>query len=687
MPNRLIKETSPYLLQHADNPVDWYPWGEEALVKAKETGKPILLSIGYSACHWCHVMAHESFESPATAAHMNKLYVNIKVDREERPDLDKIYQTAHQLLTQAPGGWPLTMFLTSEQVPFFGGTYFPPAARHGMPGFVDVLTRAAAYYDERGDEVAKQGAALLSALQSLNPEHSRDELNDEPLKKAREIYEQQFDSADGGFGSAPKFPHPGHLDRLLRHWRESADGTEPDVKALFMASLTLMRMAQRGLYDQLGGGFFRYSVDAQWSIPHFEKMLYDNAALLATYSDAYAATAEQAFHDIAIETAAWVLRDMQHPEGGFYGTLDADSADGEGRFYLWSREELEETVDPEDAELTKARFGLDGPPNFEGASWHLFLARDVPELASKFHLSSEHAQSTLERTRARLLAAREKRPWPGRDEKILTGWNGLMIRGLAVAARRLGQPAFADAASNAADFLRRNVWQDNSLRAVFKDGQARFNGYLDDYVFLADGLFELLQYRWRAHDLEWVLQLLDGVLAHFSDEPGGFFFTARDHEPLIHRPKHFSDDATPAGNGVAAHLLLKVGHLVGDHRYLKAGEAAIRSGWGAMCRYPQAHESLLSALEEYLEPHDMIVVRGEPDTLEPWGAFLNRGFFPRRRAFLIPTTESALPGLLNERKARVGGPTAYVCRGSTCLPPVQSIHELAGVLGTGSKSP
>jgi uncharacterized protein YyaL (SSP411 family) len=449
MPNRLAGESSPYLQQHADNPVDWYPWGDEAFEEARKSGRPVLLSVGYSACHWCHVMAHESFEDEAIADVMNRLFVNVKVDREERPDVDKIYQTAHQLLTQRGGGWPLTMFLDGEnQRPFFGGTYFPNDARHGMPAFPDLLEKVATYFTEQKDEVRSQSDRLLDIFKKLEPAASDQPvaLEAKPLQTARDTFAQSFDRDFGGFGSAPKFPHPTTIDRLLRHWRASANDVEPDLDALLMATLSLTRMADGGLFDHVGGGFCRYSVDRFWQIPHFEKMLYDNGPLLALYAEAALATGDTAFADTANETANWMLADMQAENGGFYSTRDADSEGEEGLYYLWTPEQVEKLLG-DDFAVFAGRFGLDKDANFEG-QWHLTVRQPIAD---------DDARDAIERSRKILLEERMTRVAPGRDEKQLTAWNALAIRGLAIAGRSLDRPELTIAATEAVDFIIENL--------------------------------------------------------------------------------------------------------------------------------------------------------------------------------------------------------------------------------------
>ncbi|HEY9198450.1 MAG TPA: thioredoxin domain-containing protein [Gammaproteobacteria bacterium] len=687
--NHLARETSPYLLQHAYNPVDWHAWGPDALALARAENKPILLSIGYSACHWCHVMAHECFEDPDVAAVMNALFVNIKVDREERPDLDKIYQIAHSLLTQRNGGWPLTMFLTPDgQVPFFGGTYFPKEPRYGLPGFVELMQRVAAFYRERQTDIAEQNAALLNALASLSAPaasaaHAPGMPDALPLDIARNQLEKQFDATHGGFGRAPKFPHPTSLERLLRHWAGSrapdrpGESGEPDTQALHIATYTLERMALGGVYDQLGGGFCRYSVDDYWMIPHFEKMLYDNGPLLALYAQAFAATGNPLFARIAHETAAWVMREMQAPEGGFYSTLDADSEGEEGRFYVWTRDEVR-ALTGADYELFARRFGLDREPNFEGR-YHLHVFTALPELAREFGLSEADVAQRLDAARKQLLLARNKRIWPGRDEKILTSWNGLMIRGLAIAARHLERSDYAEAATRALDFIRATLWRDGRLLATCKDGRAHLNAYLDDYVFLIDAILELLAVRWRDGDLAFAVELAEVVLAHFQDAEGGFFFTSDDHEALIQRPKPVSDDALPSGNGIAATVFGRLGHLLGDMRYVQAAERTLTALWPVIEQNAYACTALLLASEEYLFPGQTIVLRGHGEALAHWHRHCAQPYAPRRLCFAIPATATDLPGLLRERRPR-DAEVAYVCTGPQCAPPVTTLAELDAIL-------
>ncbi|MCG6872618.1 MAG: thioredoxin domain-containing protein [Gammaproteobacteria bacterium] len=678
--NRLAGETSPYLLQHAGNPVDWFPWGPDALALARERDCPILLSIGYSACHWCHVMERESFEDDATAELMNRLFVCIKVDREERPDLDKIYQLAHQMLTQRPGGWPLNMFLLPDgRTPFFGGTYFPDQPRHGMPAFREILQRVADFFQANRSQLAEQGAAVRAAFDHLQPQPGAGNTPDATLlDRAIEQMKTQFDARHGGFGSAPKFPHPTSLERCLRHARRLRAEGNPDPALDHLIHHSLMRMAEGGVYDQVGGGFFRYSVDDQWMIPHFEKMLYDNGPLQALYADAFGATGEERFAGIARGIGEWVLREMQSPEGGYWSSLDADSEGEEGLFYVWDQAPLDAILEPAQRKLLNARYRLDAAPNFEGR-WHLHGYLSLAEAARACGMQEPAATEMLAAAHARLLAEREKRVRPGRDDKILTAWNGLMIRGMARAGRRLGRPDFIDSATRALDFVRSTLWVEGRLKVTTRDGRARLNAYLDDYVFLMDGILELLQARWRTADLEFAIALAEVVLAHFgdSDGGGGFYFTSDDHEPLLHRSKPAGDEATPSGNGIAALVLARLGHLLGETRYLAAAEGVLSTLAPAIGEHPHAHASLLHALEEQLYPLQTVVVRGAAADLQPWLELAGRGFHPGRLVFGIPSHETGLPEVLAARRAAAGRVGGWICRDQTCAEPATSLSEFS----------
>ncbi|HET9762655.1 MAG TPA: thioredoxin domain-containing protein [Casimicrobiaceae bacterium] len=676
MPNRLAGETSPYLLQHADNPVDWYPWGEEALDRARAENRPILLSIGYSACHWCHVMAHESFADASVAALMNDQFINIKVDREERPDLDQIYQAAHAMLTRRSGGWPLTMFLTPDQAPFFGGTYFPKESRYGLIGFPDLLQRVATAYREQGPAIAEQNQRLKSALAATNPDPP-DAATALPRGAADRAYSalaRSFDPVDGGFGGAPKFPHAGELELCLR--RFAAQG---DDAALRVVRTTLERMAAGGIHDQLGGGFCRYSVDAQWTIPHFEKMLYDNAALLALYADAWRATGDRAFERAARGIAAWSLRDMRSPEGAFYSSLDADSEHEEGKFYVWTADEIEPLLSPDEWAVARRHWGLDRPPNFEHSAWHLRIAVALDEVARELALSVPEAEARLERARAVLFVEREKRVHPGRDDKVLTSWNALFAAALARAARVFGEPAWFEAARAAVDFLRAAMWKDGRLLATYKDGRAHLNAYLDDHAYLLAALIELMQTGFRRADLDLAIELADTLLARFEDRAnGGFFFTSHDHEALIHRPKPAHDNATPAGNGVAARALIALGHWLGEARYLDAAERTLRA-FARELAEPTGMSALTFALEDALAPPTTVILRGEPASCAAWQRAIERRYRPRVSVLDLSRAPD-LPGALARPDVAGNQASAWVCTGTTCLAPIHALAALESAL-------
>ncbi|MCX7145393.1 MAG: thioredoxin domain-containing protein [Sulfuritalea sp.] len=653
--NRLAAETSPYLLQHADNPVHWQPWDETSLAQAREESRPILLSIGYSACHWCHVMAHESFENADVAAVMNRLFVNIKVDREERPDLDQIYQTAHQMLTQRTGGWPLTLFLAPDGTPFFGGTYFPREPRYNLPGFADLCERVAEAFENRRSDIDTQNAELRRALANTVPASgTASEFDPQPLMAAEQSLARAFDPVHGGFGGAPKFPHPTDLAFLLRRTNEASRQ---------MALTTLTRMSEGGIYDQIGGGFSRYSVDERWEIPHFEKMLYDNGPLLGLLADAWAQTGDPLYNRVADETAAWVLREMQAPDGGYYSSLDADSEGEEGKYYVWDRDEVKALLTPQESALAIRRWGFTGPPNFEDHHWHAKVAGS---------LSAEEAP-LLASARQKLFTAREQRIRPGRDDKVLTSWNALMIEGMAHAARVFERDDWLASARRAMDFTRRTMWRGGRLLATAKDGRAHLDAYLDDHAFLLSALLELMQADFRREDLTFAVELADTLLARFEDrEAGGFFFTAHDHEALIHRPKTGHDNATPAGNGVAAFALQRLGHLLGETRYLVAAERTLQLFWPQISHSPAGFGSLLLALEEALTPPEMVILRGPSGHISKWQQAL--GAAPRRLVLALPNGIAGLPETL--AKPESDCVNAWVCRGVTCSAPTANLDEL-----------
>jgi uncharacterized protein YyaL (SSP411 family) len=654
--NRLADQTSPYLQQHAANPVEWYPWGPQALERARVEDKPILLSIGYSACHWCHVMAHESFEDPAVAEVMNRLFVNVKVDREERPDLDQIYQSAHQMLASRNGGWPLTMFLSPDGTPFFGGTYFPKEPRYGLPGFPDLCERVAALWHEKRAEIGAQNAEVLKALARTLPEPAsgKNDLDNGPVQGLLDMLRANFDARHGGFGAAPKFPHPTDLELCLR---------KGEVE---IAHTTLTHMCEGGIYDQLGGGFCRYSVDAEWTIPHFEKMLYDNGPLLGLLADAWLATGEALYEKCAAETAGWIIREMQSPQGGYYSSLDADSEGHEGKFYVWQREEVQRLLTAEEYAAFASRYGLDRPPNFENRHWHLRVY--TPEASDD------------PTARKKLFQAREKRVRPGRDEKVLVSWNALAIRGMARAGRAFGNDAWTASARRALEFIRTSMWRGGRLNATYKDGRAHLNAYLDDYALLIAALLEVLQDQFSTRDLDFSRELAQVLLDQFEDgEAGGFFFTAREHERLIHRPKPGHDHATPSGNATAAWVLLRLAALTGEQRYSDSAERTLKLFYPAMRDYSGGFAMMALALDEHLAQPKTLVLRGTLDAVRDWQAELAREFMADTLVLGIPYGIAGLPALL-DKPARPGKVNAWLCRGVSCLAPTDDLLNLKNIL-------
>ena len=685
MPNRLSEEASPYLKQHADNPVDWHPWDDEALALAKSEGKPILLSIGYSTCHWCHVMAHESFEDPAIAAVMNERFVNIKVDREERPDLDKIYQTALQLINPQGGGWPLTMFLDPQTLlPFFGGTYFPNQPRYQLPGFSDLLMRLSDVFTNQQEELQEQSGKLETALAQMVPPVIEATLDDmELLQNARDQLAQQYDSREGGFGRAPKFPMPNAINRLLRHWRYTRKGGGNDKDALDMVMISLTQMARGGIYDHVGGGFCRYSTDAKWMIPHFEKMLYDNAQLLSLYAAALKFGPDELFEAAIRETIDWLTREMQHAEGAFYAALDADSEGEEGKFYVWRREQVKKVLSEDEYLVAETLYGLDKPANFEN-HWNLHRYDSWRSVVDRLSLDKGDADALLKQVKAKLYEARSERERPSTDTKILTAWNGLLVSGLAHAGEQLNEPGWIALAQNTVDFLRTSCWVDGKLYATWQAGEPKYSGYLDDYANLLLGLVDLLAVSWRDEDLKFAQELADALLRDFYDtEIGGFFFTAHDHEALIHRPKPTVDDALPPGNGTAVQALIRLGHLLGKSDYLDPAHNTLAWARGIMERVPVGHCNLLTALEETIYPGEQVVMRGPAGEMANWAQELQNGYKPERVIFQIPYEGvSALPEYLPrmvsiEQQSQV---TAYVCVGLSCSLPMTELADVKAAL-------
>jgi uncharacterized protein YyaL (SSP411 family) len=701
-PNRLIGETSPYLQQHAHNPVDWYPWGPEALARALTEDKPILLSVGYSACHWCHVMAHESFEDPGTAALMNELFVNIKVDREERPDIDAIYMEAVQAMTQH-GGWPMTVFLTPQGKPFYGGTYFPPTPRYGMPSFPQLLTAIADAWRNRRRELESAGERMVDVLNrssTLGPTEA--ELTPDVLNRAWHGMLHGHDRTEGGFGGAPKFPQPMNLDFLLESYLRTGDQT-----TLRAVTLTLHKMAAGGIYDQLGGGFHRYSTDDHWLAPHFEKMLYDNAQLARTYLHAWQVTGDATFRRIVEETLDYVLREMTSPEGGFYSTQDADSEGREGKFFLWTPAEVTALLGPEDASLFCAYFDVTAHGNFhEGGSSAniLHIPRELTAIAREVNVTPERLAQAVKRGRVILFAAREQRVHPGRDDKILAEWNGLMLHAFAEAGAALDRPDYIAAAERAAAFVleRMGEWANHEsaneqisnsdgrpssvvrrLYRTCKDGRAHLNAYLEDYAAVALGFIGLYEATFESRWLEAAISLTEVIVERFADgDAGGFFQTATDHEELIARRKDFVDSAVPSGNSLAAELLLRLGKLLDRSDDADRAAATIRLMADAMGQQPLAFGRMLGALDFALSPGQEIAIIGDPaapDTrallAEVWRRYLPNSVL----ACAAPTDEAALAAvpLLANRGQIDGAATAYVCQNYVCKLPVNEPSALA----------
>ncbi|HUN08370.1 MAG TPA: thioredoxin domain-containing protein [Aggregatilineales bacterium] len=677
--NRLQHETSPYLRQHADNPVDWYPWGDEAFQRAKTEDKPILLSVGYSACHWCHVMAHESFEHAPTAQIMNDLFVNIKVDREERPDVDDIYMQAVMGMT-GHGGWPMTVFLTPEGKPFYGGTYYPREPRHGMPAFRQVLVAVAEAFKDRRAGVEEQAGQMAEALNRDLLEIGGDPngLTADLIAHGQAQISRGFDSTNGGFSPQPKFPQPMNLDFMLRAHLRSGE-REPLSQVLF----TLRKMANGGIYDQIGGGFHRYSVDSIWLVPHFEKMLYDNAQLSRVYLHAWQITGDGFFKQIAEDIYDYIRREMTAPEGGFYSATDADSEGEEGKFFVWSQVELEALL-AEDAPAALAYWGVTPRGNFEGHNI-LNVPNDEETVAARLKIPVADLRAAVARAREILYAERTLRVSPALDDKILTGWNGMMLASLAEAARVLDRADYRDAAVRTGEFLlRAMVAPDGRLYRTHKAGQSKLNGYLEDYACLIDALLELYQTTFEVRWFTEARRLADVVLAHFSASDGGFFDTSDDHEALIARPRNMQDNAVPSGNGLMVKQLLRLAAYTGEAKYEDAARRTLALLTGALRQAPQAFTESLSGLDMLTPGLTEIALVGDPAS-EATQALLrevNRVWRPNAILALAPAAvdgESVVP-LLSHRTLRGGQPTAYVCKHFVCANPVTEVEALRGLL-------
>lgn len=672
MANRLLNETSPYLLQHADNPVDWHPWGEEALQKAKTEGKPIFLSIGYSACHWCHVMAHESFEDEQTAAILNEHFVSIKVDREERPDLDAIYMSAVQAMTGS-GGWPLSVFLTPEGEPFYGGTYFPPTPRYGMPSFTDVLLTVADAWRNRRQEIvggAKRMAAALERRGAVREDVMPEDMKRETLESAFRNLWKGFDRVHGGWGGAPKFPQPMILEFLLRYHHAT-----DNPQALGMVTQTLEAMARGGMYDQLGGGFHRYSVDARWLTPHFEKMLYDNAQLSRVYVHAWQVTGEPFFRTIAEEILDYVIREMTDLAGGFYSAQDADSEGEEGKFFLWTPDEIRNLLG-EEAEVFIKAYGVTSGSNPSTGSGNSFEGKNILAF-----VGSLNQRPALAEARRKLFEAREQRVHPARDDKVLTSWNGLMLAAFAEAAWVLDRQDYRQVAERNADFLLRELRrEDGRLLHSWKDGQARFNGYLEDYSYLIEGLLELYQCTFEPRWYQAAQELAETMLAHFGASDGGFYDTGDDHEVLITRPRNLQDNATPSGSAMAATVLLKLAGLANESRYMKLAHRSLMQMQTLMAQYPQGFGQWLTALSYALSQPRAVAVIGEPEAPDTLTLLetCRDGYRPHQVVAMgAPGSRASAIALLQDRGQIDGQATAYVCRNYSCRQPVTTPEALA----------
>lgn len=670
--NKLADESSPYLLQHAHNPVDWYPWGEEAFTKAKSEDKPLLISIGYSACHWCHVMEHESFEDEATARLMNEHFVNIKVDMEERPDVDQIYMTFVQLTT-GRGGWPMNVFVTPDKLPFFGGTYFPPDQRYGMPSWQQILHSISEAWKERRDELLHSANEIVGELRRVSiTELSTTAVSADQQDSAFQSFVRTFDKTNGGFGGAPKFPPSMSLEFLLRYWSRTGDNA-----ALEIVKFTARKMAEGGIYDQLGGGFHRYAVDSIWLVPHFEKMLYDNAQLIRVYVHLHQITGDEFYKRVATETLEYVKREMLDESGGFYSSQDADSEGEEGKFFVWTPDEVEAALGPEDATIFNFFFDVSESGNFEEKNI-LHVTYTIEAAARALKIEVQKLREVLERSKAKLFAEREKRIKPFRDEKILTAWNGLMLAAFADAAAAFGDAGYLSIAKKNADFLLREVQSNGRLLRTWKDGRAKLNAYIEDYANLADGLIALYEASGELHYLRESKRLADLMITEFWDEDsGGFFFTSSDHEELIVRNKDFYDNATPSGNSSAADVMLRLSKFYGEEKYERFASTVLRLTASQIKRHPQGFGRALSAIEFHVSRVKEIAVVGQ------LGSDLEREVLRRYRPNVVVALGAAgvddLP-LLSGRSTVDGKPTAYVCESFVCERPVTDVDDLKRLL-------
>ena len=680
--NRLAREPSPYLRQHADNPVDWYPWGDEALERARREDRPILLSVGYSACHWCHVMAHESFEDEATARLMNELFINIKLDREERPDLDQLYQGVVQLMGRG-GGWPLTVFLTPQLRPFYGGTYFPRTSRYGLPGFGDLLRALGDTWRARRAEVEEQAKEFergLSYVARYGLEGEPGDLRAEDIVSAANALEAEVDRANGGFGAAPKFPNPMNVALLLRGFRRSR---RPEL--LSAAMLTLERMATRGIYDQLGGGFHRYSVDARWEVPHFEKMLYDNAQLLHLYAEAHQLQPSPLWEKVARETVAWLEREMTASEGAFYATQDADSEGEEGKFFVWTPAEVDAVLRGPSGELARRWFEITPTGNFEHGRTVLQTRQSVEALARQLSRDEASVRHDIEEARRQLFAARQKRVPPGLDDKVLAGWNGLMIRGLAFASRAFGEPGWAVKASRAADFLLSKLWNGDRLRRSWQGGEPRIDAFIEDYGDLASGLVALFQATFEPRYLEAADAIARRAVELFWDDAAGAYLSApKGQRDLFCATYALHDNAFPSGASTLAEAQVALAALTGSPDHLEQAGRYLSRMREPVTQNPFAYGHLLLAADAYLDGAAEVTLIGARPALRPFVEIVNRTYAPTTAVVAHDPSTSPPPllaSIVADRPAAKGEARAYVCRNFTCEPPVSDPEALARSLG------
>ncbi|MDG2106123.1 MAG: thioredoxin domain-containing protein [Gammaproteobacteria bacterium] len=664
--NRLKNEKSEYLLQHADNPVDWYPWSKEAFDKAEKENKPIMLSIGYSACHWCHVMAHESFEDDGTAELMNANFINIKLDKEERPDLDKIYQMSQTIITGKTGGWPLTVFMTPEKFPFFAGTYFPDTERHGLPGFKDILLRVMDFYKNQRDDISKQNIQIKNIFETLNKtKETKNIVNEDLLSKVKSELISSIDRVHGGFGSAPKFPHVNNLDFLIKTAEKN------DKETLELIELTLTRMTCAGIYDHLKGGFFRYSVDELWMIPHFEKMLYDNGPMIDILCNAYKITQNSLYLDKINQTCQWAIEEMQDKQGGFYSTIDADSEHTEGKFYIWTDEELKDILNTNELKLFKEIFVVYDKPNFEG-KYHLHVTKTNQEC----YINNKNSADLI---CAKLLKIRNGRVRPATDKKILVSWNSLLMTGLINAYKITGNNNYYNSAKKCFDFIRNNMWVNNKLYACYHD-KPYFNAYLDDYAFLSKACIEFLKIDWNEKDFSFLENLTDSLINNFQDkENGGFYYTSDTHEELIYRPKSYMDESLPSGNSIATEVLSELYELTGNSKYIEAVDKSISSAADSINRSKFSHCSLYLATPNTKISKKLIIIRCELEKIDEYKKNIYALNIMNDNIYFIANNESVTIKGIKE-KINQGRFTAYVCQNNTCSEPIKDYESLSAVI-------